>query len=549
MLKLIRNLLISAALLAPGIASAACFTGPSYTTLTGKDASSATQTMQMWSSTNLLPVPLMHGWLTGGTFAPLELDANCSLEVNVITSALPAGAATSALQNTINTILGSPFQAGGSIGNTGFQLTGGTGATAAGVDGANNLQVTPIGSNVFYDAFETGFDTTTRWQSPTSAGGGVGEAWTAGQITLGTGTTANGYSYVQSRPTFVPVPPGWNVFEDGLAFPASIPANTEAFWGFGTSPATPTAAIPITEGCGFEILPANQHLAAVCFAGSTRATITDLTTAGTAPTDGNVHVYKLYFRGDYYWYVIDGVIVAKQTNGANGPNVNTQPLKIATNAGTTNPGSSLTLTVAGTWVGDTTGEHNKLCDSANPFNCAAVSGRGAELIDASVSGVSTNPTSTLTMTSATTAYTSGQLIATSATAGSVVVPSFAIANSAGGAAIYRVRLDTNDTTSTAWGGQTINMDLWTTAPTFTNGDRGTYSPATGTGAHLALFVCSVSSEYGDGAYAECIPSQGAAFALVKLGSGTAIYWTMTASTGSGVTGASKVWTATPEVGN
>lgn len=39
------------------------------------------------------------------------------------TVSLPTGAATSALQTTINTTLGTPFQAGGSIGNTSFGIT------------------------------------------------------------------------------------------------------------------------------------------------------------------------------------------------------------------------------------------------------------------------------------------------------------------------------------------------------------------------------------------------------------------------------------------
>ena len=164
------------------------------------------------------------------------------------------------------------------------------------------------------------------------------------------------------------------------------------------------------------------------------------------------------------------------------------------------------------------------------------------------SGAITNPTSTLTMTSATTAYTANQLMASSATAGSVVVPSFAIANSAGGAIIKRLRLDTNDATSTAWGSQTVLVDLWAAAPTFTNGDRGTYSPATGSGGHLGQFTCTLSAEYGDGAYSEC-NSVVDTMAVIKLASGTAVFWTLTASTGSGVTGASKVWTLTAELVN
>jgi len=169
-------------------------------------------------------------------------------------------------------------------------------------------------------------------------------------------------------------------------------------------------------------------------------------------------------------------------------------------------------------------------------------------VAASVNGVLTNPTSTLTLTATTTAYTAGQLIANSATAGSVVNPSFVIANSAGGAVISRLRLSTNDTTATAWGAQTIQVDLWTVTPTWTNGDRGTWSPATGTGSHLAAFTCLMSAEFGDGAYAECAPTVGT-FASVKLPSGTSIFWSLQAVSGSGVTGASNAFTVAAEVLN
>lgn len=167
---------------------------------------------------------------------------------------------------------------------------------------------------------------------------------------------------------------------------------------------------------------------------------------------------------------------------------------------------------------------------------------------AATSPVTTNPTSTLTLPATTTAYTAGQLIASSATAGSVVNPSFAIANSGGGASIPRLRLSTNDTTSTAWGNQTIQVDLWTTTPTWTNGDRGTWSPATGTGGHLGAYTCVTSAEYGDGAYAECYPAVGNA-SLVKLASGTSVFWSLQAVTGSGVTGGSKVFTLAAELQN
>lgn len=165
-----------------------------------------------------------------------------------------------------------------------------------------------------------------------------------------------------------------------------------------------------------------------------------------------------------------------------------------------------------------------------------------------MSGSITNPTSTLTMTSATTAYTANQIIATSATAGSIVNPSFAILNSAGGAAISRLRLSVNDATSTAWGAQTIQVDLWSTTPTWTNGDRAAWALATGAAGHLGSFSCTMSAVNGDGVYAECSPSVGN-FAGVKLASGTSIFWSLKATTGSGVTGASKVFTLTAELIN
>jgi hypothetical protein len=186
-------------------------------------------------------------------------------------------------------------------------------------------------------------------------------------------------------------------------------------------------------------------------------------------------------------------------------------------------------------------------DSAGNLLVNLKAGAGASVTAAS-SGAITNPTSTLTLPSTTAAYTAGQLIANSATAGSVVNPSFAIANSAGGAMVSRLRLTTNDTTSTAWGAQTIRVDLWSTTPTWTNGDRGAWSPATQTAAHLGSFTCTVSAEYGDGAFSECAPAVGNA-AVIHLASGTSVFWSLQAVSGSGVTGASKVFTLTAELLN
>ena len=128
------------------------------------------------------------------------------------------------------------------------------------------------------------------------------------------------------------------------------------------------------------------------------------------------------------------------------------------------------------------------------------------------------------------------------------MPSFSIANAGGGALIPRLRLSINDATSTGWGGVSVQVDLWTVAPTFANGDRGSWSPATGAASHLGAFSGVMSAVYGDGAYAELSPAVGTELA-VRLASGSAIYWTLQVVTATGITGASKVVTLTPEIMN
>lgn len=167
----------------------------------------------------------------------------------------------------------------------------------------------------------------------------------------------------------------------------------------------------------------------------------------------------------------------------------------------------------------------------------------------------TNPTSTLTLPSTTTAYTAGTLICTSATVSTcntaLASQTITIANSAGAVNIPSLRLTTNDATSTAWGAQTVQIDLWSAAPTFaTTGDRGNFNTdfLTGTAGHLGAFTCVMSAELADGAYSECYPAVGAEV-LPKLATGTSIFWTAQAVTGSGTTGASKVFTLTAEMRN
>src|SRR5690242_11771933 len=78
---------------------------------------------------------------------------------------------------------------------------------------------------------------------------------------------------------------------------------------------------------------------------------------------------------------------------------------------------------------------------ANSLSVAIASDQGSVPVTAFSGGAITNPTSTLTRPANATAYAANQLIASSTTAGSVVVPSFTTLTGTG--IIARLRLRTN----------------------------------------------------------------------------------------------------------
>ena len=142
--------------------------------------------------------------------------------------------------------------------------------------------------------------------------------------------------------------------------------------------------------------------------------------------------------------------------------------------------------------------------------------------------------STLSLTATTTAYTTGQFVANNATAGSVTNPSFTMP--ALGGVIPRLRVQTTDTTSTAWASASIQIDLWSAAPTWTNGDHAAWLPATGSASHIASYSCIFpTAVWGDGLATECTINQGNYASAIT----TTIYWSVKANSGSGILGASK----------
>jgi hypothetical protein len=246
------------------------------------------------------------------------------------------------------------------------------------------LRVTTEPSELFLDGFDAGLDTVNRWKPPTAAGGGVAASNVVSDTVLQTGTTANGYSYLESVPSFPPLNPGWLLIDYGINLESPVILNSYRFWGTGTSPATPTAAIPIQEGAGFEV-NTDGKLYAVMYAGGGRNVVQDLSYATgnrTQPQDTAVHYYSMFYRGDRVFWTIDSLtnIVAYTVNGGPGPNINTLPLKATAIAGAVAPASSANLQINVVYVGDTAHNNSQISDGVLPWRKATVTQAGGLVV-------------------------------------------------------------------------------------------------------------------------------------------------------------------------
>jgi len=133
-----------------------------------------------------------------------------------------------------------------------------------------------------------------------------------------------------------------------------------------------------------------------------------------------------------------------------------------------------------------------------------------------------NPSSTLTTVANTTAYSAGDLLANNSTAGSVTPPSLTVGRvAASQVKLNRFRLRSAGTNLS---GVNILVDLWSSAPTFTNGDNGAYAVATsGAGAYWLGQLTFAMQQLGDAGVAAAVLPDGPM--LLKLAAGvTDIYW-------------------------
>ena len=139
-------------------------------------------------------------------------------------------------------------------------------------------------------------------------------------------------------------------------------------------------------------------------------------------------------------------------------------------------------------------------------------------------------TSQLIRTANTTAYAQNDLIADTETAGSIVVPSLLVPKrhflEVLGAHLHS-NLGTGATTLS------VHVDLWSVAPTFTNGDNGAYVVATGAASWLGNLTSDVvdKNAFADGFAVDLVlgdaySSVGARPTIIKPLSDGLVYWSM-----------------------
>ncbi len=131
-----------------------------------------------------------------------------------------------------------------------------------------------------------------------------------------------------------------------------------------------------------------------------------------------------------------------------------------------------------------------------------------------------NPSANFTRPNDTTPYTIGDLVANSASAGSVSAMSWTLTRvAAGSAVIRRVRARKTSTSVTT---ASFRVHLFAAAPlTVTNGDNGAFS-VSGTADYLGAFDVTYDRSFTDGAFGAGVPVTGSEHGI-KLASGSTIY--------------------------
>lgn len=208
------------------------------------------------------------------------------------------------------------------------------------LDGA--LAVNTPASPQFADTFSAALDTTTNWTAKNSTGTAV---VSAGQLVINSSTTASAYGGVFSQQSFAPVGVGSQAWGTLASFTVLAQANSVRVFGMATVPATPTTAVPVTDGYIYRLDGTGALFAEIWSAGVAISS-TNVTTA-CLPAANTPGIFAIIYRASLVQFTCGAAIVVNQAPilGINPAN-QVLPVMGLSIAGSTPPAASAVLNLS-----------------------------------------------------------------------------------------------------------------------------------------------------------------------------------------------------------
>lgn len=226
------------------------------------------------------------------------------------------------------------------------------------------LSVLMPASLVFTDSFDGGtVDTTNRWTVQVGGAGTVTQS--AGKMLVDSGTTALGYAALFSKQSFAPKNVSMDLLGFSIAIEASPKTNLTRFWGKGSVPGTPTVAVPITDGFGFQI--DDNVMSAVTYSAGVKIASSVI----SMPGDALAHGYTVLYRGDVMLLIKDSVTIPVAVFLVP-PSVQSLPIAVVAVAAASGPSAGQILSITSASLGDTGKNANQLADGLLPWINATV---------------------------------------------------------------------------------------------------------------------------------------------------------------------------------
>jgi hypothetical protein len=150
--------------------------------------------------------------------------------------------------------------------------------------------------------------------------------------------------------------------------------NSVRCWGFGTLPATPTLAVPVTDGVFF-MLDGTGHLYGKIFAAGVEVGSVDL--AAYNPSAGIPQGYAIQYRADYSTFFINSPVSPAGVIQVVAPAVEAMPFFAIAIAHSTPPSVSATMVCRACGISDTGKNASTIRDATYPWRGASVTAAGA----------------------------------------------------------------------------------------------------------------------------------------------------------------------------